>query len=326
VLLAWCMQQGVVIYPSVPNTTHVTQEMDQVYGGFKTDYRKSLQELLRQKMDLWTPTSTTTSTAKSFTGQVKLSADHFGKMIFGTHADDHEQLELPNLWSKHFSQQNLLEMWAKVGVVPLTRACLSDKQVQRVILGEPRKQAAAEADKLGDATDESVDLLAESVEAADESVDLLAESVEAPDASVDLLASSESCEPLDLEEEWHNYSATTNSSGSNSSDLWHNDTVSGSGSNTIDSSIETPVAANLAYLKSYRDLSLEELETKNHKVCRLLTSMGLDGRHLKLTWQGSRRLRGRRHPRRLLTIKSSTSSCRKQVPRGKPSPSPGGST
>jgi hypothetical protein len=39
VLLAWCIQQGIVIYPSVPNTTHVTQEIDQVYGGFKTDYR-----------------------------------------------------------------------------------------------------------------------------------------------------------------------------------------------------------------------------------------------------------------------------------------------
>jgi hypothetical protein len=130
--------------------------------------------------------------------------------------------------------------------------------VQRVLIGEPGKQAAGEADKQGDAADESVDLLAESIEAADVSVDLLAESVEAPDASVDLLASSESCEPLQSEEEWHNYSATTNSSGSNSSDLWHNDTVSGSGSNSTDSSIETPMAANLAYLKSFWDLSLEE--------------------------------------------------------------------
>jgi hypothetical protein len=65
-LLAWCIQQGVVIYPSVPNTTHLTQESDQVYGGFKTDYRKSLQELLRQKTSSWTPTST--STTKSFPG------------------------------------------------------------------------------------------------------------------------------------------------------------------------------------------------------------------------------------------------------------------
>jgi diketogulonate reductase-like aldo/keto reductase len=48
-LLAWCIQQGVVIYPSVPNTTRVTQEMDQVYGGFKTDYRKSLQQLVTQE-------------------------------------------------------------------------------------------------------------------------------------------------------------------------------------------------------------------------------------------------------------------------------------
>jgi hypothetical protein len=160
-------------------------------------------------------------------------------------------------------------MWAKVGVVPLTRACLSYKQVQRVLIGEPRKQAAAEADKLGDAADKSVDLLAESVEAADESVDLLAESVEAAEESVDLLAASESCKPLDSEEERHNYSATTNSSRSNSSDLWHNDTVSGSGSNTTDSSIATSRAANLADLESYRDLSLEELESKNHLVCRV---------------------------------------------------------
>jgi hypothetical protein len=120
-LLAWCIQQGVVIYPSIPKTTHVTQEMDQAYGGFKTDYRKSLQELVAQKMSLWTRTST----MKSFSGQVKLSASHFGKIIFGTHADNNEQLELPNLWSKHFGEQNLLEMWAKVWVVPLTRPCLS---------------------------------------------------------------------------------------------------------------------------------------------------------------------------------------------------------
>jgi hypothetical protein len=92
VLLAWCIQQGVGIYPSAPNTTHVTEEMDQVYGGFKTDYQKSVQELVAQKMSLWTPTST----MKSLSGQVQLSATHFGKLIFGTHADDREQLVLPN--------------------------------------------------------------------------------------------------------------------------------------------------------------------------------------------------------------------------------------
>jgi hypothetical protein len=41
---------------------------------------------------------------------------------------------------------------------------------------------------------------------------------------------------------------------------------------------------------------------------------------LTFTCQGSRLLRGRRHPRRLLTIESSASSCRKQVPQGKPYP------
>jgi hypothetical protein len=116
-------------------------------------------------------------------------------------------------------------MWAKVGVVPLTRACLSNKQVQRVLLGEQSKQAAVEADKLGDAADASVDLLAESAKAAD--------------ASVDLLAESELCEPLDSEEE-ANYSLSTYWSGSNSTDRGSNSTESGS--NTTESSIATPRA------------------------------------------------------------------------------------
>jgi hypothetical protein len=30
------------------------------------------------------------------------------------------------------------------------------------------------------------------------------------------------------------------------------------------------------------DLSLEELESKNHLVCRVLTAMGFDGRHFKV--------------------------------------------
>jgi len=183
-----------------------------------------------------------------------------------------------------------------------------------------------EADKQGDAADESVDLLADSVEAAEESVDLLAESVEAPDASVDLLASSESCEPLESEEEWHNYSATTNSSGSNSSDLWHNDTVSGSGSNSTDSSIATPRAAKLAYLESYRGLSLEELETKNHLVCRVLTAMGFAGKHLKVN------LPRKPAPKRKEAPTSAAYDLKFYVElseastAGKPSPSPGGST
>jgi hypothetical protein len=59
-----------------------------------------------------------------------------------------------------------------------------------VLLGEESKQAAGEAVKLGDAADESVDLLAESVEAADASVDLLAES-ESGEPLVESLSSEE---------------------------------------------------------------------------------------------------------------------------------------
>jgi hypothetical protein len=38
----------------------------------------------------------------------------------------------------------------------------------------------------------------------------------------------------------------------------------------------------LAYLESYRDLTLEELERKNHNVCLVLTGMGFGGHHLRV--------------------------------------------
>jgi hypothetical protein len=37
--------QGVCIFPGVPNTTAVTQEMDQRYGPFKTGFNQSLEKL-----------------------------------------------------------------------------------------------------------------------------------------------------------------------------------------------------------------------------------------------------------------------------------------
>ena len=33
---------GIVLYPCVPNTTHVMQETDQLYGPFKTQFLKNL--------------------------------------------------------------------------------------------------------------------------------------------------------------------------------------------------------------------------------------------------------------------------------------------
>ena len=39
--LAWCRACGIIVYPGVPNTTAFSQEMDQSYGGLKTDFYAS---------------------------------------------------------------------------------------------------------------------------------------------------------------------------------------------------------------------------------------------------------------------------------------------
>jgi hypothetical protein len=41
-LLAKLRRLGFILYPCVPNMTHVTQETDQLYGAFKTQFLKNL--------------------------------------------------------------------------------------------------------------------------------------------------------------------------------------------------------------------------------------------------------------------------------------------
>jgi len=42
-ILAYIWGRGIYCYPGVPNTTHVTQETDQNYGLFKSDFRSNLE-------------------------------------------------------------------------------------------------------------------------------------------------------------------------------------------------------------------------------------------------------------------------------------------
>jgi hypothetical protein len=41
---------GFILYPCVPNTTHVTQETDQLYGPFKTQFLENLDLLCEARL------------------------------------------------------------------------------------------------------------------------------------------------------------------------------------------------------------------------------------------------------------------------------------
>ena len=109
---------GFILYPCVPNTTHVTQETDQNYGPFKTQFLSNLDLIVDARL----------AKKKSLTLQPKF----VGLPLFG--GVDHEtelQVEL-GAFQKGFTRSRCLAAWKKVGAATaegVTRACLKDKQV-----------------------------------------------------------------------------------------------------------------------------------------------------------------------------------------------------
>ena len=51
-MLAYIRAFGVYCYPGVTNTTQVTQETDQNYGTFKSNFRQNLETLSQARFDL----------------------------------------------------------------------------------------------------------------------------------------------------------------------------------------------------------------------------------------------------------------------------------
>jgi hypothetical protein len=50
-LLASLKLLGIVLYPCIPNATHVMQETDQLYGLFKTQFWKNLDLIAEGRLD-----------------------------------------------------------------------------------------------------------------------------------------------------------------------------------------------------------------------------------------------------------------------------------
>ncbi len=50
-LLAILKLLGIILYPCDPNTTRITQETDQLYGPFKTQFLKNLHFIIEARLD-----------------------------------------------------------------------------------------------------------------------------------------------------------------------------------------------------------------------------------------------------------------------------------
>ena len=100
-LLAKLRRLRFILYPCVPNTTHVTQETDQLYGAFKTQFLKNLDLMVDARL----------STDVSLSLQPKL----VGLPMFG--GIDHDtgfNVEV-SAFEQGFSREKCVWSWRKVG-------------------------------------------------------------------------------------------------------------------------------------------------------------------------------------------------------------------
>ena len=109
---------GFILFPGVPNTMAVTQETDQNYGPFKTQYCKNLDVVIDKQIK---QKKTTT-----------LHPWQVGLIVFGG-VDPETNIVIESAFEEGFSRDGCRRAWELVGLAPLTRSCLNNKKVRKSI-------------------------------------------------------------------------------------------------------------------------------------------------------------------------------------------------
>ncbi len=121
-LLTRLRRLGFILYPCVPNTTHVTQETDQLYGPFKTTFIENLNPICDARM----------RKNVSLSLQPKL----VGLPLFrGVDTDSECHVEV-SAFEQGFSKQKCVALFERIGAATkdgVTCACLQNKQVMIAI-------------------------------------------------------------------------------------------------------------------------------------------------------------------------------------------------
>jgi hypothetical protein len=126
-LLAYLQFHGFLLFPSIPNTTPVTQEMDQSYGPFQSALQTNLQLLIDKRIRKEKPTS--------------FSSWIVGLVVFGG-CNPETELIVRSAFQEGFSHTQNIRAWEKVGAVPLSRKCLKSKKV-RLLIGDGDEEQQA---------------------------------------------------------------------------------------------------------------------------------------------------------------------------------------
>ena len=118
-LLVQLRLRGFYLFPSVPNTTAVSQETDQNYGPFKSALRRNLIVLCREMV-------------RDGGAGKSLGRICWPVLIHGRDASD-DKVALLSPFEIAFSTEANLRAWDKVGAVPLNRNCIRNSRVRREV-------------------------------------------------------------------------------------------------------------------------------------------------------------------------------------------------
>ena len=122
-------EKGLIILSGLPNSTSVQQEMDALYGPFKSaTYDRAEQlvmEMLKERGAMRRGAGGVPPPGGGGASILSLGFQHLATIVDGKEGD--ETLMKP--FTKHFTQEKILKAWAKIGFVPFSRKCLLDKKV-----------------------------------------------------------------------------------------------------------------------------------------------------------------------------------------------------
>ena len=122
-MLAQLRVKGIYLFPSgPPNTTHVLQVMDQLFGPFKTFYQQNFELLWNYRLQL----------PPDHKQHGKINRTDIGALIFGASLENGK--ELIDAFSKAFSAERVQYEWAKVGLSPFNRASLENKAIRHELV------------------------------------------------------------------------------------------------------------------------------------------------------------------------------------------------
>ncbi|GFH59601.1 hypothetical protein CTEN210_16077 [Chaetoceros tenuissimus] len=120
--LVYLRRRGFYLFPTVPNATSIMQELDQSFGYFKQLTRKNQAALLAFLTETEQP--------------VRIQRSDLSIILNG----DEKVPNTVKAFDIGFSKERNLQAWAKVGAVPLTRACLQDPSVMKILENQKEEE------------------------------------------------------------------------------------------------------------------------------------------------------------------------------------------